>query len=81
MPQGPGYIYHVLDVLMPQRPDLFHEELRITPQTFQKILSEIIDDPIYFQTSRTMNRGRGNAVSQQKVARWADAEKGLIGDL
>jgi hypothetical protein len=47
MPRGPGYIYHALDVFMPQRPDLFREELRVTPQTFQKILSEIIDDPIF----------------------------------
>jgi hypothetical protein len=90
MPRGPGYIYHVLDVLMPQRPDLFREELRITPQTFQKILSEIIDDPIFSNESHNEQRAvreqlaitlyhfghSGNAASQQKVARWADAGKG-----
>jgi hypothetical protein len=93
MPRGPGYIYHVLDVLMPQRPDLFREELRVTPQTFQKILSEIIDDPIFSNESRNEQRSvreqlaitlyrfghSGNAASQQKVARWADAGKGSIG--
>lgn len=93
MPQGPGYIYHVLDVLMHQRPDLFHEELHITPQTFQKILSEIIDDPIFSNELHNEQRvvheqlaitlyhfgHSGNAASQQKVARWVDAGKGSIG--
>jgi len=93
MPRGPGYIYYVLEVLKPQRPDLFREELHVTPATFDKLVTEIKNDPVFANNSQNEQRSveeqvaitlyrfghNGNAASQQKVAQWGYAGKGSVG--
>ena len=93
MPRRPGYIDHVLGVLKLRRPDLFREELRVTPATFDAIVAEIQGDPVFANNSQNEQwpvkeqvaivlyrfGHNGNAASQQKVARWGNAGKGSVG--
>ena len=45
------YLRHVLDVLKPNHPDLFREELRVSPWTFDRLVETISDDIIFFNNS------------------------------
>ncbi|KAJ7190368.1 hypothetical protein GGX14DRAFT_393503 [Mycena pura] len=51
-PRGPAYLPHVLTKLKNLRPDLFREELRVTPYTFDKLLNALLDDPVFTNNSR-----------------------------
>ncbi|KAI0702197.1 hypothetical protein C8Q76DRAFT_632996 [Earliella scabrosa] len=79
------YLYHVLSVLKIDCPDLFRQELRVSPWTFDRLLAAIINDPVFannsqnsqfsVQTQLTITLYRfghyGNAAGVQKVANWA----------
>ncbi|KAJ7107036.1 hypothetical protein C8R44DRAFT_548570, partial [Mycena epipterygia] len=88
----PAFLRHVLGPLKDTRPDLFHQELRISPFTFDQLVDKLGDDPIFANNS---NNGQmpvedqlaialfrfghsGNAAGLQKVANWAGVRKGTI---
>ena len=48
LPRGPSYLRHVLTVQKAQRADHFRQALRVSPQTFDKIVDRLIDDPVGF---------------------------------
>ncbi|KAG1906115.1 uncharacterized protein F5891DRAFT_1182309 [Suillus fuscotomentosus] len=52
LPCGPSQMRHVLDVLKPQRPDKFHESLRVSPCTFNKICTKLGPDPVFSNNSQ-----------------------------
>jgi hypothetical protein len=92
LPRGPAYLRHLLTVLKDARPDLFRQNLRVSPQTFDKILAKISDDDIFFNRSNNPQMAvedqlaitlyrfghDGNAVSLQGVANWAGVGKGTV---
>jgi hypothetical protein len=81
---------HVLKVLKVERSDQFQEILRVNPATFDKIVDNIKDDPVFFNNSNnpqipveqqlTITLYRfghdGNAASQAAVGHWAGGGKG-----
>ncbi len=90
-PEQP-FLDHVLTVYKTARPDLFRQELRITPWTFDQLLAALIDDPIFANDSQNSQfpverqlaialwrfGHYGNAVGLQKVANWAGVGKGYV---
>jgi hypothetical protein len=50
-PRGPATMRHVLDVLKLERPDHFRQELRVNPLTFDQMVQQFINDPIFFNNS------------------------------
>jgi hypothetical protein len=92
LPRGPGYLHHVLTVQKHLRPDHFRHSLRVTPRTFDRIVQEISDDPVFFnhsdqpqiaveeQLAVTLYRfgHNGNAAGLQSVANWAGLGKGTV---
>jgi hypothetical protein len=92
LPRGPAYLPHVLHTLKHSRPDLFRQELRVSPQTFDKILAKIKTDPVFTNNSQNAQLPvehqlaivlfcfghDGNAASLQKVANWAGVGKGTV---
>lgn len=91
-PQGESQLYHILHTLKNARPDHFCEALRIDPSTFDTLVTQIDDDPIFSNNSRngqmpvedqvanTLFRlgHSGNAVSLQNIANWAGCGKGTV---
>ncbi|KAL6301143.1 hypothetical protein BKA93DRAFT_739202 [Sparassis latifolia] len=91
-PRGPAYLPHVLTVLKPRRPDLFREELRVSPATFDRIVTEIEQDPVFYNNSQNPQMPvdeqlaillwrfghDGNAAGLQQVANWAGVGKGTV---
>ncbi|KAJ7099756.1 hypothetical protein C8R44DRAFT_552807, partial [Mycena epipterygia] len=88
----PAFLRHVLGPLKDTRPDLFCQELRISPFTFDQLVDKLSGDPIFANNS---NSGQmpvedqlaialfrfghsGNAAGLQKVANWAGVGKGTI---
>ena len=83
---------HVLFALKTARPDQFREELRVTPHTFDVLISKLGDDivfqnnshcpqmPVEEQVAITLFRfgHDGNAASLQGVANWAGISKGTV---
>lgn len=92
LPRGPSRLPHVLSVLKEERPDHFRQQLRVWPTTFDKVVSKIQNDPIFFNQSNnpqlpvetqlaiTLYRfgHDGNAASLQDVANWAGVGKGTV---
>lgn len=92
-PRPPGTMPHVLNVLKTERPDHFRQELRVSPYTFDCLVSAIINDPIFSnrssneqmpvedQVAITLYRfGHfGNAAGLDKVAKWSGYSKGTVG--
>lgn len=92
LPRGPSYLHHILTCLKTGRSDHFRQALRVTPPTFDKIVAEIRDDPIFTNNSNnsqisvdeqlavTLYRfgHDGNAASLQGVANWAGLGKGTV---
>jgi hypothetical protein len=92
LPRGPSYLYHVLHTLKDRRPDLFRQELRVSPKTFDTFVSKIETDPVFTNNSQneqiaieeqlaiTLFRfgHDGNAASLQRVANWAGVGKGTV---
>jgi hypothetical protein len=83
---------HVLLKLKNARPDKFHEELCVTPYTFNTLVVSIKNDPIFQNGSNTVQIAveeqlvialyqfghDGNATGLQGVANWAAVEKGTV---
>ncbi|KAF8191116.1 hypothetical protein K438DRAFT_1675946, partial [Mycena galopus ATCC 62051] len=91
-PRGPAFLRHVLGPMKNLRPDLFRQELRLSPLTFDKLVNKLTDDAVF---SNNSDNGQmpvedqvaialfrfghsGNAASLQKVANWAGVGKGTI---
>ncbi|KAJ7483587.1 hypothetical protein FB451DRAFT_1129494 [Mycena latifolia] len=91
-PRGPAFLRHVLRVLKNARPDLFRQELRVSPFTFDKLVRLLADDPVFANNSSNAQMAiedqvaivlyrfghSGNAAGLQKVANWAGVAKGTI---
>ncbi|KDQ52057.1 hypothetical protein JAAARDRAFT_139205 [Jaapia argillacea MUCL 33604] len=92
LPRGPAYLIHVLTVYKHSRPDHFRENLRVSPTTFDRVVSMIESDPIFSNNSQnaqipvetqlaiTLYRfgHYGNAAGLQQVANWAGVAKGTV---
>src|SRR5882672_11484090 len=92
LPQGPAFLRHVLSTLKDDFPDHFREALHITPQTFDRIIDQIMDDPVFTNNSNypqiTLEKQLaialyqfghdGNSASLQSVANWAGVSKGMV---
>ncbi|KAJ7166474.1 hypothetical protein C8R43DRAFT_846175, partial [Mycena crocata] len=91
-PRGPAFMPHVLRVQKHTRPDLFREDIRMSPFIFDRLVRKIQTDPVF---SNDSSNGQmpveeqlaialyrfghsGNAASLQKVANWAGVGKGTI---
>ncbi|KAJ6483495.1 hypothetical protein C8R47DRAFT_960641 [Mycena vitilis] len=91
-PRGPAFLRHVLGPLKDTRPDLFRQELRMSPYTFDKLVDRLAEDPVFANNSQNAQMPvedqvaialyrfghSGNAASLQKVANWAGVGKGTI---
>ena len=85
-------MHHVLFTLKSARPDQFHEELCVTPHTFDVLIDKLQYDIVFGNNSRcpqmpvegqlaiTLFRfgHDGNAASLQGVANWAAVGKGTV---
>src|SRR5882672_4801474 len=92
LPRGPAFLHHVLSTLKDDCPDHFHEALHIIPQTFDRIIDQIMDDPVFTNNSNYPQIAletqlaialyrfghNGNSVSLQSVANWAGVSKGMV---
>jgi hypothetical protein len=92
IPKAPSHLPHVLEVLKFERPDEFREILRVNPDTFDRIVAKIEDDPIFFNNSNNPQQSveeqlaitlyrfghNGNAAGQSPVARWAGGGHGTV---
>ena len=92
LPRGPSYLHHVLMCLKIERADHFRENLRVSPATFDALVSAIEMDPVFANNSQnpqmpveeqlaiTLYRfgHDGNAASLQSVANWAGIGKGTV---
>jgi hypothetical protein len=92
LPRGPAYLRHLLTALKDSRPDLFRQDLRVSPPTFDKIITAISDDPVFYNNSNNPQLAvedqlaialyrfghDGNAASLQGVANWAGVGKGTV---
>ena len=91
-PRGPSFLGHILHAQKNSRPDMFREELRVTPATFDAIVKELEGDPIFSNDANTSQMPvenqvaitlwrfghDGNASGLQKAANWAGVGKGTI---
>ena len=92
IPQGPSCMHHVLLALKSACPDQCHEELRITPLTFDTLVAKLASDiilgnnlsnlqmPVEEQLTIMLYQfgHDGNAASLQRVANWAAVGKGTV---
>lgn len=83
---------YVLTFLKATRPDLFRQELRISPSTFDLLIDSIADDPIFSDDSNDSQLpveqqlaialyrfGRhANVSGLQKVAHWAGVDQSQV---
>ncbi|RPD72619.1 hypothetical protein L226DRAFT_466844 [Lentinus tigrinus ALCF2SS1-7] len=86
------FIHHVLAVYKTEQPELFRNELRVSPWTFDQLLAHVASDPIFANNSRNPQfpveqqlaialwrfGHYGNAAGLQKVANWAGVGKGYV---
>ncbi|PIL29432.1 hypothetical protein GSI_08374 [Ganoderma sinense ZZ0214-1] len=92
LPRGPAFLSHVLHVYKQDRPDKFREELRVSPSTFDRLVSRLAEDPVFSNNSENPQMpvetqvaialwrfGRyGNSASLQHAANWAGCGKGTV---
>jgi hypothetical protein len=92
IPRGPSRMHHVLFTLKSARPDQFREELRVTPRTFDVLVTKLQYDIVFRNNSRCPQMPveeqlaialfrfghDGNAASLQGVANWAAVGKGTV---
>ncbi|KZT25916.1 hypothetical protein NEOLEDRAFT_1156052 [Neolentinus lepideus HHB14362 ss-1] len=93
LPWAAGFLSHVLDVLKTAQPEKFHENLCVSPHTFNKIVAALEKDPVFQnnsdnkqmpveqQVAITLYRfgNDGNSASLQQVANWSGVAKGTVG--
>ncbi|KAJ7132028.1 hypothetical protein C8R44DRAFT_612118 [Mycena epipterygia] len=91
-PRGPSFLRHILGRLKDTWPDLFRQDLRISPFTFDQLVKKIADDPVFANNSSNVQMPvedqlaivlfrfghSGNAAGLQKVANWAGIAKGTV---
>jgi hypothetical protein len=91
-PRGLAFLRHVLGEMKNTRPDLFRQELRVSPLTFDRLAQRLADDPVFANGSNNAQMPvedqlaivlfrfghSGNAAGLQKVANWAGVGKGTI---
>ncbi|KAF7323210.1 DDE Tnp4 domain-containing protein [Mycena chlorophos] len=91
-PEGEPFIRHLLTTLKSKRADHFRAELRVNPSTFDALVRELEDDPVFHNNSNTAQAAvdlqlavalyrfghDGNASSLQSVANWARLGKGTV---
>ncbi|KAJ3912412.1 hypothetical protein F5877DRAFT_54077 [Lentinula edodes] len=97
-PQGrieraPPLMNQVLYSWKQTRPDLFRQQLRVSPYTFDKLVMSLENDPVWQNFSDTSPQAPmeeqlavllyrlghdGNAVSLQDVAHWSGIAKGTV---
>lgn len=92
IPRGPSRMHHVLFTLKSARPDQFREELRVTPPTFDVLITKLESDVVFGNNSHCPQMSveeqlavtlfrfghDGNAASLQGVANWAGVGKGTV---
>ncbi|KAF7372059.1 DDE Tnp4 domain-containing protein [Mycena venus] len=92
LPRGPSYLHHVLTALKAGRDDHFREALRVSPQTFDKLVARLENDPIFSNNSNQPQLSvehqlavalyrfghDGNSASIQSVANRAGLGKGTV---
>lgn len=90
VPRPPPQLRFTLDVLKHEDHEQFREILRINPETFDTLVREISDDPVFTNNSNNSQipveeqiaialyrfGHDGNAASQSAVSRWAGSGKG-----
>ncbi|THV04471.1 hypothetical protein K435DRAFT_598224, partial [Dendrothele bispora CBS 962.96] len=91
--KSPPLMYQVLFAWKQTRPDLFRQQLRVTPYTFDCLVAALQDDPIWSNFSDSSPQTPveeqlatllyrfghdGNAASLQDVAHWAGIGKGSV---
>ncbi|KAJ7182290.1 hypothetical protein C8R43DRAFT_847564, partial [Mycena crocata] len=88
----PSFLPHVLGVQKNTRPDLFRQDVRMSPFTFDRLVTKIARDPVFANDSSNGQMPvesqlaialyrfghSGNAAGLQKVANWAGVGKGTI---
>ncbi|KIL54794.1 hypothetical protein M378DRAFT_56947, partial [Amanita muscaria Koide BX008] len=88
----PSRMHHVLFTLKSARPEQFREELRITPRTFDALVTKLQSDAIFGNNSHCPQMPveeqvaimlfrfghNSNAASLQGVANWAGVGKGTV---
>lgn len=91
-PRSPSLMQFVLDKYKTLRPDLFREDLRISPPTFDKIVDRISSPPVFSNNSNNPQSPvedqlaitlfcfshYSNAASLERVRKWAGTSKGLV---
>jgi len=91
-PRGPSLMQFTLDKYKTLRADLFRQDLRVTPDTFDQIVEKISDHPVFFNNSNCPQAPvkdqlaitlfcfghYGNAASLERVREWAGTSKGLV---
>jgi hypothetical protein len=94
LPRGSECLTYTLTTLKQYRADKFREEVRVTPYTFDRIVSEIQDNPVFCNNLNNAQLavetqlavflwrlGRnGNGATLQSAANWAGVSKGTVGD-
>lgn len=88
----PADLPYFLDVVKHTRPDLFREELRMTPYTFDSLVERLQDDPVFDNDSPNEQMSpehqiaiacvrfgyHGNAAKVKRVAYWAGCSVGAV---
>ena len=91
-PRGPSLMQFTLEKYKTLRPDLFRQDLRVSPDTFDKIVEKISDHPVFFNNSNNPQSPvedqlaialfcfghYGNAASLERVRKWSGTSKGLV---
>ncbi|VDC03502.1 unnamed protein product [Peniophora sp. CBMAI 1063] len=91
-PRPPAHLDYFLDVVKDRRPDLFREELRVTPRSFDSLVERLEDDAVFANDSSNEQMPvehqigiflyrtgyHGNAAKVQKVAWWSGYSVGTV---
>ncbi|TFY54301.1 hypothetical protein EVG20_g9761 [Dentipellis fragilis] len=92
LPRAPADLPYVLSTLKEHYPYRFRQQLRVTPYTFDHLVAELRDDPIFSNNSNCLQIpvdhqvalvlyrfGRyGNGASHADVAAWAGVGEGTV---
>lgn len=90
--RGPARLPFILSYVKENDPAEFRSALRVTPNTFDRLVSEIEDDPVFLNNSQNEQipvahqlavvlfrfGHSGNAASLKRVAEWAGYGKGTV---
>jgi hypothetical protein len=91
-PHGPSLMQFTLETYQTLRPNLFRQDLCVSPDTFNKIVEKISDHPVFFNNSNHPQAPvedqlavtlfcfghYSNAASLERVRKWAGVSKGMV---